>query len=101
MLIADMKDGSKIIQTQARQQLFFEKLPPEFTRLKAVSIGNECGMSTSSVRRYLLSGQFERIGKGSYRKIVKADPVNSEEMNTGEILNLFCIHESEKIEKRF
>ena len=81
MLIADMKDGSKIIQTQARQQLFFEKLPSEFAWLKAVSIGNECGMSTSSVRRYILSGQFQRIGKGSYRKIVKADPVNSEQMN--------------------
>ena len=74
LLIADMKDGSKNIQTQSKQQYFFEKLPDEFSWLNAVSIGSAFGMSASSVRRYLLSGLFERTSKGSYRKMVKQDP---------------------------
>ena len=74
LLIADMKNGSKNIQTQTKQQYFFEKLPDEFTWLNAVSIGSTFGMSASSVRRYLLSGLFERTSKGSYKKMVKQDP---------------------------
>jgi hypothetical protein len=73
MLIADMKDGSKIIQTQAKQQHFFAALPNEFSWAQALETGKQFGMSPSSVRRYLLGGQFERITKANYRKIVKPE----------------------------
>jgi hypothetical protein len=74
MLIADMKNGSKHIQLQARQQRFFDSLPIEFNWMKAVDLGQKLNMSPSSVRRYLLSAQFERTGKGLYRKVVKEVP---------------------------
>jgi hypothetical protein len=76
MLIADMKDGSKIIQTQAKQQRFFAELPNEFGWAQALEVGKQFGMSPSSVRRYLLGGQFERITKANYRKVFK--PVSGE-----------------------
>jgi hypothetical protein len=71
MLIADMKDGSKIIQTQAKQQRFFAELPNDFSWAQALEVGKQFGMSPSSVRRYLLGGQFERITKANYRKVFK------------------------------
>jgi hypothetical protein len=37
----------------------------------AVGLGQKLNMSSSSVRRYLLGGEFERIGKGQYRKVIK------------------------------
>ena len=76
MLIAEMKDGSKIIQTQAKQQRFFAALPNEFSWAQALETGKQFGMSPSSVRRYLLGGQFERITKANYRKVFK--PVSGE-----------------------
>lgn len=74
LLIADMKNGSKNIQVQIRQQRFYNELPEEFNWMKAVDIGTKCNMSPSSVRRYLLGGQFERTAKGLYRKVVKVEP---------------------------
>jgi hypothetical protein len=71
MLVADMKNGSKYIQQQAKQQRFFDILPVEFNWMLAVDLGQKLNMSSSSVRRYLLGGEFERIGKGQYRKVVK------------------------------
>jgi hypothetical protein len=69
-----MKNGSKNIQVQIRQQRFYNELPEEFNWMKAVDIGTKCNMSPSSVRRYLLGGQFERTAKGLYRKVVKVEP---------------------------
>lgn len=74
ILIADMKNGSKNIQIQAKQQRFFKSLPAEFNWTQAVDLGQKMNMSPSSVRRYLLSGQFERNTKGWYRKVVKPVP---------------------------
>lgn len=74
MLIADMKNGSKHIQIQAKQQRFFESLTDEFNWSQAVDLGQKINMSPSSVRRYLLTGQFERNTKGWYRKVVKPVP---------------------------
>ncbi len=74
MLIADMKNGSKHIQIQARQQRFYESLPVEFNWSQALDLGQKMNMSASSVRRYLVSGQFERNTKGWYRKVVKPVP---------------------------
>jgi hypothetical protein len=71
MLVADMKNGSKYIQQQAKQQRFFDILPVEFNWTLAVGLGQKLNMSPSSVRRYLLGGEFERIGKGQYRKVIK------------------------------
>lgn len=71
VLVAEMREGSKFIRAQAKQIQLLEALPLVFNWTHAEQIGNEIGLSSSTVQRYLLNGPFERLGKGKYRKIVK------------------------------
>ena len=87
VLIADMKDGSKMIQNQAKYERLYEELPNEFTLGMALQLSSKLNLSASSIRRYLLNGQFERISKGIYRKLLKkeeGEQMNSEQLNKPE-----------------
>ena len=87
MLIADMKDGSKMIQNQAKYERLYHELPDEFTLGMAIQLCSKVNLSVSSVRRYLLNGQFERTSKGRYRKLfkkVEGEQMNNEQMNNPE-----------------
>ncbi len=80
-----MKDGSKMIQNQAKYERLYEELPEEFTLGMALQLSSKLNLSASSIRRYLLNGQFERISKGIYRKLLKkeeGEQMNSEQMNS-------------------
>ncbi|MCA6516889.1 MAG: DUF3987 domain-containing protein [Chitinophagaceae bacterium] len=87
VLIADMKDGSKMIQNQVKYERLYEDLPEEFTLGMAIQISSKINLSVSSVRRYLLNGRFEKVGQGKYRKLLKkveGEQMNNEQMNKPE-----------------
>jgi hypothetical protein len=74
LLLAEMKDGSRQIAQHSRNMTLYQRLPEEFTRAMASEISKSMGISTSTLSRYLLSGNFERIGQGRYRKMLISAP---------------------------
>jgi len=73
VLHADMKDGSRQVTRHSRNRSLWHRLPDTFSRAEATELARAVGISTSTLSRYLVSGQFERIGQGQYRKRVNSE----------------------------
>ena len=70
VLIADMQGGSKQLLQQTKMTKLYNNLPESFNRQEAVKAADKLGLSASTLTRYLVNGQFERIGQGQYKKII-------------------------------
>jgi len=69
--MTDMPGHEKQTNLHQRKQKFTQALPKEFSKKKANGVGSKQGISPASVSRFLLSGPFEKVSHGHYRKITE------------------------------
>ena len=67
--MTDMPGHEKQATNHQRKQKFIKALPKEFSKKKAVEVGRKKEISPASVSRILLSGPFEKVRHGHYRKL--------------------------------